>query len=96
MLWDKHNLIYAAKEINELWTRDGIAGSRYAVSDKGYLKMPGGQRIRTHKWSNHLLCLVGGRWGMTLISALISMLVWALSCQHKQTCKSVKDCDNST
>ena len=38
MLWEKHNLtVYAAKEINELWTRDGIAGSRYAVSDKGWI-----------------------------------------------------------
>ena len=29
--------IYAAKQLNELWTRDSIAGSRYAVSDKGWI-----------------------------------------------------------
>ena len=33
-------------------------------------KMPSGQRIRTQKWSNPLLCPVGGRWGMTLMGAL--------------------------
>ena len=34
------------------------------------LKMPSGQGIRTQKWSNPLLCPVGGRWGMTLVGAL--------------------------
>ena len=34
-------------------------------------KMPSGQGIRTQKWSNPLLCPVGGRWGMTVIGALI-------------------------
>ena len=30
-------IIYAAKQLNELWTRDGIAGSRYAVGNKGWI-----------------------------------------------------------
>ena len=30
-------IIYAAKQLSELWTRDSIAGSRYAVSDKGWI-----------------------------------------------------------
>lgn len=28
-------IIYAAKQLSELWIRDSVAGSRYAVSSKG-------------------------------------------------------------
>ena len=30
-------VIYAAKQLNHLWTRGDIAGSRYTVSDKGWI-----------------------------------------------------------
>lgn len=30
-------IIYAAKQINPLWTRGEVSGSRYAVSDKGWV-----------------------------------------------------------
>ena len=30
-------IIFAAKQLNALWTRGDIEGSRYAVSDKGWI-----------------------------------------------------------
>ena len=30
-------IIFAAKQLNELWTRNEVTGSRYAVSDKGWV-----------------------------------------------------------
>ena len=30
-------IIFAAKQLNQLWTRNEVVGSRYAVSDKGWV-----------------------------------------------------------